>query len=178
MNKWHRWFNTGMTTLVLGGLVGAVLYGSTYYKALVERQAVMSEIGQIVADEGFKSCSYKDTRGKDTIGFGHLITKDDNLLGKCITKQDAIKILYNDYMYAKDSVEVRYPWAEGEVKLVLTNMTYQLGSQGVSEFDKSLSLLKKEEYMAASMEMLDSKWHSQTDSRSTRLAIRILALQE
>jgi len=177
MNKWHRWFNTGMTTLVLGGLVGSVLYGSTYYQALLERQAVMSEIGQIVSDEGFKACSYKDTRGKDTIGFGHLITKNDKF-DRCITKQEGIKLLYDDYMYAKDSVEVRYHWAEGEVKLVLTNMTYQLGSKGVSEFDKSLSLLKKEEYMAASMEMLDSKWHSQTDSRSTRLAIRILALQE
>lgn len=177
MNSWHRWFNTFMTVILLGGLVGIALYGSTYYQALLERQAVMSEIAQIVSDEGFKACRYMDTRGKATIGFGHLITDEDKF-DRCITKQEGIKLLYNDYMYAKESVEIRYPWAEGEVKLVLTNMTYQLGSKGVSEFDRSLNLLKQEEYMAASMEMLDSKWHSQTDSRSTRLAIRILALQE
>lgn len=177
MNNWHRWFNTAMTSIVMCGLVGAILYGSTYYKELSEKQDTMSEISQIVLDEGFRSCKYNDSEGKPTIGFGHLVVSEHSF-NECITKQEAIELLYNDYMYAKTSVEQNYPWADGEVKLVLTNMTYQLGANGVSKFEKSLDLLYKEEYMAASMEMLDSKWHSQTDSRSTKLAIRILALQE
>lgn len=176
-NKWHRWFNTAMTSIVLGLVVASALYSYRYYTVLLEQERNMSEISQIVQDEGFRKCPYKDSLGKGTVGFGHLIVSGEDF-SKCITPQQGIKILVEDYYRAKSSVEVRYPWAVGEVKLVLTNMTYQLGPNGLSKFEKSLDHLAQEEYMEASMEMLDSRWHKQTNDRSMRLAVRILALQE
>lgn len=177
MNNLHRWINTTLTILVLGGLLSLSLYSYKYYTVTQEQQGIMSEISQIVSDEGFRKCPYKDSAGKLTVGFGHLV-QEGEVFVNCITPQEGIKLLQKDYYSAKESVEVRYPWAEGEVKLVLTNMTYQLGASGVSKFEKSLDKLYKEEYLDASMELLDSKWHSQTEARSMRLAVRILALQE
>lgn len=176
-NRWHRWFNTTMTSLVLGLVLASALYSYRYYNVLLEQERNMSEISQIVQDEGFRSCPYNDSEGKATVGFGHLILEGEKFTS-CITPQEGIKLLVKDYYIAKSSVEAAYPWADGEVKLVLTNMTYQLGPLGVSKFKKSLDYLVQEEYMDASMELLDSKWHNQTESRSLRLAVRILALQE
>ena len=177
MDDLHRWINTGLTMLVLGGLLALGLYSYRYYTVIQEKEAIMSEISQIVSDEGFRSCPYKDSEGKLTIGFGHLV-KSDESFDSCISTQEGILLLKDDYMDAKASVEVRYPWAEGEVKLVLTNMTYQLGANGVSKFSKSLGYLHDEQYLEGSMELLDSKWHKQTKERSMRLAVRILALEE
>lgn len=176
MSNVHRWVNTTLSMLVFGGLMALALYSYRYYTVTMEQEAIMSEISQIVSDEGFRQCPYRDSVGKLTIGFGHLV-QEGEVFDMCITPQEGIKLLQRDYFIAKASVESAYPWADGEVKLVLTNMTYQLGPNGVSKFEKSLGYLYNEEYLEASMELLDSKWHSQTKERSMRLAVRILALE-
>lgn len=174
-NRIHRWFNTTMTSLVLCGLMALAIWGVDKYNS-IEPDAIKNEIQQIAVDEGFKPCAYKDSLGYPTIGFGHLLKPDEKY--KCITPQFGMQLLRQDYLKAKRSVERRYPWAEGEVKLVLTNMTYQLGETGLAKFKNTLSLLKQEQYEEAAMEMLDSRWYKQTQRRATRLAIRILALED
>lgn len=171
----HRWVNTILTSALFGLLLTGGVFAHKMYDELKEDKGNLSEMAQIVSDEGFKECVYKDSRKFDTIGFGHLIKSGEKF--KCINAQRAMQMLQEDYFSASASVEINYPWATGEVKLVLTNMTYQLGENGVKKFKKTLLYLKNENYAMAAMEMLNSSWHKQTKNRSMRLAIRILSLE-
>ncbi len=174
MNKLHRWINTSLTTLVLVG--GLMFSGYAYgkYQDILLAQGHASEMAQIVSDEGFRECKYKDTKGLGTIGFGHLVLPNENM--SCITPQKAINLLHNDYYVAWNAVEKNFPWAEGEVKLVLTNMSYQIGITKLLNFKKTLKYMEDENYTMAAMEMIDSKWYNETPDRAMRLAVRILAL--
>lgn len=177
----HRSLNTilAIGVLVMGILMINPVIESTndLYEQIsgIEQQKVIdSEIAQIVADEGYRSRPYKDSRGLWTIGFGHLIKEGENF--KDLTPHKAVEMLRKDYEYASDSVENKYPWAEGEVKLVLINMTFQMGVSGVSKFENTISHMQQGEYDKAAGEMLDSRWASQTPNRAARLAGRIMKL--
>lgn len=179
----HRSLNTilAIGVLVMGILMINPVIESTndLYEQVsgIEAQKIVdSEIAQIVADEGYRSRPYKDSRGLWTIGFGHLIKEGENF--KDLTPHKAVEMLRKDYKYASDSVENKYPWAEKETRLVLTNMTFQMGVNGVSKFKNTLTHLENKEYDEAASEMLDSRWCSQTPNRCSRLAGRILALSE
>ena len=49
-------------------------------------------------------------------------------------------------------------------------MCFQLGKRGVQKFVKMLLALEERDYKTASLEMLDSKWHSQTPKRCKELS--------
>tara|TARA_R110000744_G_C19358478_1_gene561160 strand:+ start:450 stop:1085 length:636 start_codon:yes stop_codon:yes gene_type:complete len=144
------------------------------FNELSTEQHRTSEISQLMVDEGFRKCVYDDSRGLATIGFGHLMLPTDTY--KCITYRQAIELLRSDYDYAANSVDNKYHWAFGEVRLVLINMTYQMGQTGVSKFVKTLGYLREETYDEAAIELLESRWASQTNSRALRLAGRIMAI--
>lgn len=139
----------------------------------IERQ----EIGQILKDEGLRRCQYKDTLGHSTIGVGHLVL-DKDFMQECINEEQIIDLLIKDYRYAKSNVEKRYPWAEGEVKLILINMTFQLGENRLAKFKNMLSSLEEGDYRRATIELLDSSLHRQTPKRIERHAARILSLSD
>lgn len=144
------------------------------FESLTYEEHKTTEIAQIVIDEGYKRCIYNDSRGLQTIGFGHLMLPTDTF--KCLVKGQAVALLKADYAYAENSVDNRYPWAYGEARLVLINMTYQMGQTGVSRFKKSLDCMRDEDYTCAAIELLDSRWARQTSHRAARLAGRILAI--
>lgn len=174
--KLHRWLNT---ILITTALVGGTLFADKAYKAYNDldlTQQHSSEMAQIVSDEGFRKCRYKDSKGLGTVGFGHLILPNENI--NCITPQEAILLLQEDYYEAWEAVERNFPWAEGEVKLVLANMSYQIGITKLVKFKKTIKYMKDEQYTKAAMEMIDSKWYRETPIRAMRLTVRILALQE
>ena len=144
------------------------------FDALTYEEHKTNEIAQIAKDEGYKRCVYNDSLGLQTIGFGHLILPTDNF--KCIDAEKAVTLLIADYTYAESSVDKNYPWASEEARLVLINMTYQMGQTGVSKFKKSLQCMQDKDYMCATIELLNSRWASQTSNRAGRLAGRILAI--
>ena len=170
----HRLLNTVLIfTLLVVISFGA--YGiNKKFAELTYEEHKTSEIAQIVKDEGYKKCIYSDSRGLQTIGFGHLMLSTDKF--KCITPIKAVSLLRLDYSYAEASVDNKYLWAYGEVRLVLINMTYQMGATGVSKFKKTLDYLHSEEYDLAAGELLDSRWAAQTPNRAARLAGRIMAI--
>lgn len=181
----HRYFNTliSVTLLIVFMLMAYPAYKvySDVYDVLSgehERQIVESEIAQIMQDEnsGLKLQPHYDSLGKLTVGFGHLVTKGESF--KNLTHLDAITLLRSDYNSASNSVTNNYPWAEGEVKLVLINMTYQLGANGLSKFKNTLSYLESEQYDLAASEMLNSVWAKQTPARAGRLIGRIMRLSK
>jgi len=174
----HRIFNTAVVVVAIVLSVVAYFkvpemqFEKDYKKEIA--QIVKNEIDQLTEDEGYRLEPYIDSLGNLTIGFGHLVKPGENF-GR-ITPHEAIALLKQDYSDARDSVEKTYPWAEGDVKLVLINMTFQMGPSRVAKFEKALNALENEQYALAAAELLDSRWADQTRSRATRLAGRILQL--
>jgi len=175
MNTRHREINTMLIVMTFSLLLVVSIWGYLKFKELDYEEIKRSEIAQLVKDEGYKKCVYKDSRRFNTIGFGHLIK--DNEQFNCISPQQAVLLLREDYRRAENSVTIKYQWADDEVKLVLINMTYQMGSSGVSKFKKTLTYLQQQRYDLAAGELLDSQWASQTPTRAARLAGRIMAIE-
>lgn len=174
----HRTLNTllSVAVLVLGLFFVQAKLTPLYEQVsgITQEKAIKSEIVQIVSDEGYRRCVYKDSRGLDTVGFGHLMTKDDNF--KCIDTHHAVALLRKDYQEAKEDVERRYPWAEDDVQLVLINMTFNMGSTRLSKFHKTLNHMKKEEWDKAAGEVLDSAYARQVPRRASMIAARLMRL--
>lgn len=177
--KLHRTINSLLSVLVL--IMGYFFIQSTIkplyedMAGITEQRIEKQEIGQIFNDESLRLCQYKDSLGNATIGVGHLVLKSDTF-GNCITTHEAISLLVKDYRYARDDVEKRYPWAEDEVKLILINMTFQLGESRLAKFEKTLQYLKGKEYQLAAGELLDSTMYRQAPRRLERHSARILSL--
>ena len=171
----HRCFNTISLILVVCIGLNSLRPIIDDISGLKDKRVIESEIAQIVIDEGYRSVPYRDTLGKWTVGFGHLIKKGETF--DKLTPHMAVEMLRRDYASAQESVSRLHPWAEGEVRLVLTNMTYQLGTTGLLEFKKTISNLKDEKYDLSAGEMLTSRWAKQTPLRAARLAGRIMAIQ-
>jgi len=177
----HRTFNSllSVLVLVLGYFFIQAELKPIYedLSGITEQRIEKEETSQIFNDESLRLCQYKDSLGNATIGVGHLVLERDNL-PQCITSHQAIELLMKDYRYAKENVEKRYPWAEGEVKLILVNMTFQLGENRLAKFQQTLLHLKNKEYQLAAGEVLDSALYKQTPKRIERHAARILSLSK
>lgn len=176
----HRSINSLLSVLVL--ILGiyfvqaqvAPLYDRV--TGIEQQRVVQSEIAQIVEDEGYRRCVYNDSRGLATVGFGHLMTKADNF--KCIEPQYAVDLLRKDYRLATKDVEKRYPWAEGEVKLILINLSFNMGANRLAKFKETLRYLKLKQYDKAAGELLDSRYARQVPHRAARMAGRVMRLEQ
>jgi lysozyme len=110
---------------------------------------------------------YIDTVGKTTIGYGW------NLSDNGIPQFVADWLL--DYAINEASLELqrKYPWLsglDGTRYAVLINMAVNMGLPRLSGFRKMFAALKRKDYDAAAVEMLDSTWRAQVKGRALRLA--------
>lgn len=117
--------------------------------------------------EGFSGKPYKDTVGKLTIGYGR------NLEDSGISIDEAESLLDNDVRKCLADILVVFPdfFAYPErVQMALLDMRYNLGLVGFLGFRKTIDLVKKQDFLAASKEMLDSKWAQQVGRRAEFLS--------
>ena len=136
----------------------------------------MSEVlkKRIREHEGYRDRPYLDSLGKATIGFGHLITEEDEFEeGKQYPKEQLLKLFDKDFAKAEmgaDQLVGHIQELHIEAKNIVTEMVFQLGTQGVRNFKNMISALEERNYQRASMEMLDSRWHAQTTNRCESLS--------
>ena len=136
----------------------------------------MSEVlkKRIREHEGYRDRPYLDSLGKATIGFGHLITEEDEFEeGKQYPKEQLLKLFDKDFAKAEmgaDQLVGHIQELHIEAKNIVTEMVFQLGTQGVRNFRNMISALHDRDYQRASAEMLDSRWHAQTTNRCESLA--------
>ena len=136
----------------------------------------MSEVlkKRIKDHEGFIAKPYLDSLGKATIGYGHLITDEDNFEnGKEYSKDELLKLFDKDFAKAEMGANQLVGHIQElhiEAKNIVTEMVFQLGTQGVRNFKNMISALEDRDYSRASAEMLDSKWNAQTPNRCQNLA--------
>ena len=139
---------------------------------------------RIKEHEGFRSYVYKDSLGFATIGYGHLVTKEDNYAEGIEYSMEQLDATFEvDFKAACESAELvadhnnidlnAHPEC---VREVLIEMVFQLGVGGVSKFKKFLAHLSTSTYHLAADEMLDSRWAKQTPQRAEKLSYIIRSL--
>ena len=124
-------------------------------------------IENIKESEGFVKHVYDDSLGIPTIGYGFAIKDldlDEDIASEILSRK--VSKLIND-------VDSKFDWfneANDEIKEVVVEMCYQLGVGGFSKFKKTISYFANKDYIKASVEMLDSKWATQTPNRANKLS--------
>ena len=120
----------------------------------------------LTEDEGLKLFPYRDTVGKLTIGVGR------NLDDVGISRAEAMFLLDNDIQRSIVPL-LREKWF-GEInevrKAVVISMVFNLGHEGFKGFKNLRRCLAAHDYLAASAEMLKSKWAFQVGDRAVRLS--------
>ena len=128
---------------------------------------------RIKKHEGFRDTIYKDSLGKKTIGWGHLVTPQDNLMENTQYSKEFLNNLFEkDFDIACDqamSLVGDFNICEDAIGVVI-EMVFQLGIGGVSKFKNMLESLKESDYANAAVHILASNWHKQTPTRCEELA--------
>jgi lysozyme len=124
----------------------------------------------LIRDEGFVPHVYKDHLGFDTLGYGFLV---DQRRGGGIPQE--VANFWLDYLIAQNYVELvrRAPWIAVQpepVKRALQNMAYQLGINGLLNFQRTMAAIQSGDYKLAADHALNSRWAQQTPARAKRIA--------
>ena len=130
---------------------------------------------RIKEHEGFRDTVYLDSLGKRTVGYGHLCVEDHWEDGKKYDKEYLDKIFDKDFQNAADQCEDLCNDYELELPETITDvlieMIFQLGIGNVMKFKKMIAALQEQDFETASLEMLDSRWATQTPSRAEKLSL-------
>ena len=132
---------------------------------------------RIKKNEGYCNQTYHDKLGKLTIGYGHLINKKEKFLHKKkYSKKFLNTIFENDFNMTLNDFNKNYKVKNLSKNLqeVLLEMIFQLGIKNCLKFKKFNKLLKKKLLHMAALEMLNSRWYTQTPKRVEKLADLLL----
>jgi len=124
---------------------------------------------QLKEDEGFSGTVYKDTAGKNTIGYGRNL--DDNPL----TPGEAAYLLQCDLKKVRRLAK-RFPFYDSmnsARKNVILMMIFNMGIGSFNGFRNMITALYVSDYETAADEMLDSKWHRKLKELGSDRAYRL-----
>lgn len=130
---------------------------------------ISNAAGLIAEHEGFRSSAYRDSEGFLTIGYGTMIDERKN---GGITRPEAAVLLHNRLRVVVDELNKSIPWWNklDEVRcLVLVDMAYNLGVEGLLFFHQTLKAVENGDWEAAARGMEHSLWYKQVGRRSVRL---------
>lgn len=121
---------------------------------------------KIAFEEGFKSKMYQCTEGKNTIGIGFNLDaiempKSVAYFWAQLIVDDLVEDLHEEDWFGPLDYNRR---------VVVVDMAYQLGLNGMLKFNRMITALKNQAWKTASNELLDSKYARQTPARANRNA--------
>lgn len=134
-------------------------------------------IKRIKKNEGFKNTAYLDSLGFPTIGYGHLIKKDEKYLLKGVfLKKNLSKIFFLDFNKTLRTYKKVYKKQNHQqhVKEVLIEMIFQIGITKQKKFIKMNKHIKNNHLFMAALEMKNSLWYTQTPKRVDSLINTLL----
>ena len=148
-------------------------------KLHIENKAIRMDEGAVRNKQGLHM-AYKDSKGLDTGGIGHLLDKTEMERypeGKEIPDEVVNGWFTGDMNEAVGGVDrlleshrVDVPEA---VYDVLVNMSFNLGQEGLGEFTDMWAAIEIGDYEVAAQEMEDSDWFSDVGNRAVRLVNRM-----
>ena len=118
----------------------------------------------MIIHEGYRKLPYKDSEGIVTIGIGFNLEVglDDEEIDM-IFRHRILKAEKGAFIAVGRDIWVSLNNARQQV---LTSMAYQMGSKGLSKFQRMISALGARDYDTAASEMQDSRWAKQTPNRA------------
>jgi lysozyme len=124
-------------------------------------------VRQLRLHEGERLKPYRCTAGKLTIGVGR------NLEDRGITAEESAYLLLNDVRTMEQGLAKALPWftqLDDVRQRVLLDMGFNLGTQGLLEFRRTLEAVRTGQYQQAAAMMLESRWAGQVGQRARRLS--------
>ena len=135
---------------------------------------------ELIADEGVKYEIYLDHLGYKTFGIGHLCRakdpENDLEVGTAVSKERVDECFEADIAMTIEDCNILYSNFKDipeEAQLVLANMMFNLGRPRLSKFVNLKLAVDSEDWMEASVQMMDSKWAKQVPNRAKRLCERM-----
>ena len=125
----------------------------------------------IKRNEGLRLKPYHCQAGKLTIGYGR------NLEAKGISIREAEYLFKNDLKIVAKQVANRiefYRKLSYKRKMVLVDMAFNMGIEGLLGFKKMLAALKSRDFMEAGKELMRSKYAEQVKTRALQNYIYIV----
>ena len=124
----------------------------------------------IEREEGRRAAPYHDSRGKVTVGVGHLCEPGE---GAPFPDAAIDALFFEDRQIARNgarrfledhSIDIERIGAARFA--VLMSMAFQLGAGGLRQFRRFGAALAAGNFERAAAEMRDSRWHRQTTARA------------
>jgi len=135
---------------------------------------------ELAEDEGCKYEIYNDHLGYATFGIGHLVTDSDleygQEIGTKVSKERVDECFKADIEITIEDCNILYSNFNDipeEAQLILANMMFNLGRPRLSKFVNLKLAVDSEDWMEASVQMMDSKWAKQVPNRAERLCGRM-----
>lgn len=122
---------------------------------------------QLIDHEGLELKPYQCTADKLTIGVGR------NIEDRGITEDEARYLLKNDIKIVEDELLEKKPVVarlDAVRQRVLVDMGFNLGIPTLLKFQNMWLAIEQEDFVQASIEMMDSRWARQVGQRSHRLS--------
>jgi GH24 family phage-related lysozyme (muramidase) len=124
--------------------------------------------------------SYKDSLGNWTIGFGHLMsTQDDSAAGVTITFERAQALLDADLSTAKLQAAQTLEWPDLDSTCrqnAIIELIFNMGEHRWMGFVKCRAAIRAKDWQEAHDQLLSSEWSSEVhQSRANRLANYLLS---
>lgn len=132
---------------------------------------------RIKKNEGFSFLPYKDSLGYFTVGFGHLIKKNESqYFNKSFSKAFFVDLFEKDFSLALTDYKKHFANYKHNKKQkeLLIEMVFQLGVKKVLMFKKMLHHLSKNDKHMVCLEMMKSLWFKQTPKRVEDLIYNFL----
>jgi len=146
------------------------------------------ELFSVIAyHEGFQNKVYKDRRGNRTIGIGFNLERQgaaevlksligvdysDVLRGKKLNDKQILTLFQHDLNQAINGAKSfidNFDTLPKQVKMVLIDMAFNLGSGGLNEFKRMKAALERYDYRNMAKEMKNSAWFAQVGKRGKNL---------
>ena len=128
---------------------------------------------EIKKEEGYRNVVYQDTLGFATIGYGHLVKKNEKFIkDKKYDRKVLEKIFNYDVTIAiQDAKKLCEGIENEEVIEIIAHMCFQLGRPKTAKFVKMFEAIRNKDYIEAGLQMEDSLWAKKhTPARASRLA--------
>lgn len=122
---------------------------------------------QLITHEGLELKPYQCTADKLTIGVGR------NIEDRGITEDEARYLLKNDIKIVEDELLSKKPMVaelDAVRQRVLVDMGFNLGIPTLLKFQNMWLAIEQEDFIQASIEMMDSRWARQVGQRAHRLS--------
>ena len=134
----------------------------------VSGQVIQEYESFIKKSEGCKLTVYRDSRGFPMIGYGFRLPSD---FPKKISQKTANMLLARETVKALAGAKKIVPSFDSQpknIKLVLVDLSYNLGASGLSKFVKMLDACNDREYGLMAVELQNSLWYDQVGDRGPR----------